>query len=198
MSKQRLEAFSDGVFAIVITLLILDVHVPAGALTLPSLRAMAPSALAFVLSFAITGVYWVSHHMMLHQMDVVDRRLLWTNLLLLLFVVALPMPTAMLSLHAGNPLALACYGLNLIAVNGAGLMLWLHGTSIRRAGPLPPRLRRLVVRIHAAPALAYALAIGLGFVRPAASLFLFALVPAFFILPHPWLDRWMAAAGRDG
>jgi hypothetical protein len=102
----------------------------------------------------------------------------------------------MLSRHAENPLALACYGANLIAVNGAGLLLWLHGTAIRQAGKLPQRLHRLVVRVHSAPAFVYAAAIALGFVCPAASLVLFALVPAFFILPHPWLDRWMAEAGR--
>lgn len=197
MTKQRLEALSDGVFAVVITLLIFGVHVAPGPLRLASLKAMLPSALAFVLSFAITGVYWVSHHMMLHYMDAVDRRLLWSNLLLLLFIVFLPVPTEMLSAHAENPLALACYGTNLIAVNAAGLLLWLHGTAIRSDGRLPHRLNRLVITVHSTPAIVYAAAIGFGFVSPVVSVILFALVPAFFILPHPWLDRWMIEASRS-
>src|SRR5258708_5031036 len=77
MTKNRLEAFSDGVFAIVITLLILDVRFPADKpLTLETLWGVAPHLWAFVLSFVIVGVYWVSHHNMLHFIRQVDRQLL--------------------------------------------------------------------------------------------------------------------------
>jgi uncharacterized membrane protein len=85
MSKNRVEAFSDGVFAIVITLLILNVHLDRHqALTLDALRNLASDVFAFVLSFVIVGVYWVAHHNMLHLIKAVDRRLLWLNLVLLL------------------------------------------------------------------------------------------------------------------
>jgi uncharacterized membrane protein len=86
MNKTRLEAFSDGVFAIVITLLILNVHVPDGrTLTLQAFRPLVPPLATFVLSFIIVGVYWVAHHHMLHFITQVNRRLLWLNLLLLLW-----------------------------------------------------------------------------------------------------------------
>ena len=80
MTKTRLEAFSDGVFAIVITLLILDVHIPQDQpLTLASLGSTAPHLLAFVLSFVIVGLYWVAHHSMIHFVKQVDRQILWLN-----------------------------------------------------------------------------------------------------------------------
>ena len=106
MNKTRLEAFSDGVFAIVITLLILNVHVPDGrTLTLQSLRPLVPPLATFVLSFIIVGVYWVAHHHMLHFVTHVNRRLLWLNLLLLLSVVFIPFPASLLGTGFNNPVA---------------------------------------------------------------------------------------------
>ena len=85
MSKGRLEAFSVGVFAIVIALLILDVRLPAGVhVSIAALEQVLPRIATFVLSFVVVGVYWVAHHNMLHFIERVDRSLLWLNLLLLL------------------------------------------------------------------------------------------------------------------
>src|SRR5215471_4039081 len=111
MSKTRLEAFSDGVFAIVITLLILNVRVPDGrTLTLGALRPLIPPLGTFVLSFIIVGVYWISHHHTLHFLKEVNRRLLWLNLLVLLCVVYIPFPTSLLGTGFNNPLAVRLYG----------------------------------------------------------------------------------------
>jgi uncharacterized membrane protein len=111
MSKNRVEAFSDGVFAIVITLLILNVHLDRHqALTLDALRNLASDVFAFVLSFVIVGVYWVAHHNMLHLIKAVDRRLLWLNLVLLLAVVFIPFPASLLGQQLGNPIAVILYG----------------------------------------------------------------------------------------
>src|SRR5258708_262101 len=124
MTKNRLEAFSDGVFAIVITLLILDVRFPADKpLTLETLWGVAPHLWAFVLSFVIVGVYWVSHHNMLHFIRQVDRQLLWLNLTLLLLVVFIPFPAALLGQHADSELAVALYGINLMLVYAAAIAL---------------------------------------------------------------------------
>ena len=126
MSKNRVEAFSDGVFAIVITLLILNVHLDRPqALTFEALRNLDPDVFAFILSFVIVGVYWVSHHDMLHLIEAVDRRLLWLNLVLPLAVVFVPFPASLLGQHLGNPIAVILYALNLMAVNAVGTALWL-------------------------------------------------------------------------
>ena len=202
MTKTRLEAFSDGVFAIVITLLILDVHIPQDQpLTLASLWSVAPHLLAFVLSFIIVGLYWVAHHSMMHFVKVVDRQLLWLNLALLLMIVFVPFPTALLGEHPDNLLAVTLYGSNLMLVNAAGTILWLYATS--RPHPAthgaPPALRVFIAQLHSAPILVYALAIALAYWYVPAGLVLFAAVPVFYILPNPFIDsRLRAAAAAAG
>ena len=192
MSKHRLEAFSDGVFAIVITLLILNVHLDRQhELTLDALRQLLPDVMAFVLSFVIVGVYWVAHHNMLHLIRAVDRQLLWLNLVLLLVIVFIPFPASLLGQHLGNPLAVALYGVNLMAVNALGTALWIYAGS--RPGlmvdAVSPAAARFIARLHSAPIAVYAVA---ALVAPwfvPASIALFAAVPAFFILPNPFLER---------
>ena len=192
MTKSRLEAFSDGVFAIVITLLILDVKFPADKpLTLETLIGMAPHVFAFVLSFVIVGVYWVSHHNMLHYIRAVDRQLLWLNLLLLQIVVFIPFPAGLLGQHPDNRLAVVLYGINLIATNAAGTALWFYASSRPHLAVdgMTPALSRYVAKLHASPIVVYAVAIVAAYWYVPVSLFLFAAVPAFFILPHAFIDR---------
>lgn len=200
MNKNRLEAFSDGVFAIVITLLILDVRFPAsGTSTLQGLKDMLPQVLSFALSFVIVGVYWVSHHNMFHYIREADRRLLWLNLLLLLVVVFVPFPAALLGQRPGDPVAVMVYGANLVLVNAVGTALWIYVSSRQalREPELTDALARLVVKVHAGPILIYGLGILIAPYATRASLLLYALVPAFFILPNPWLDGKLAAASSD-
>jgi uncharacterized membrane protein len=198
MSKNRLESFSDGVFAIVITLLILNVHLERNQeLTLQALARLAPDIVAFVLSFVIVGVYWVSHHSMMHMIRVVDRRLLWLNLLVLLAVVFIPFPAWMLGQHLWNPIAAITYGLNLMVVNALGALFWLYagshpGIMTEQASP---RMVRFVAGLHASPILVYAAAVLVAPWQTAVSIVLFAAVPAFFILPNPFLERRLAAIG---
>jgi uncharacterized membrane protein len=197
MTKNRLEAFSDGVFAIVITLLILDVRLPADKpLTLDTLRSVVPHVLAFVLSFVIAGVYWVSHHNMLHFIKQVDRHLLWLNLVLLLFVVLIPFPAALLGQHPDSALAVTLYGSNLMLVNAAGTVMWLYAMSRPNlaADGIAPALPGLVARLHAAPILVYGAAIAIAHWYVPLSLVMFAAVPAFFILPNPFVDARLRAA----
>jgi uncharacterized membrane protein len=197
MTKSRLEAFSDGVFAIVITLLILDVRFPADKpLTLETLWGVAPHLRAFVLSFVIVGVYWVSHHNMLHFIRAVDRQLLWLNLALLLIIVFIPFPAALLGQHADSELAVALYGINLMLVNAAGAAMWLYATSRPHLAVdgMTPALSRFIAKIHSAPILVYAVAIAVAHWYVPLSLILFAAVPAFFILPNPFIDRRLRSA----
>jgi len=200
MSKNRVESFSDGVFAIVITLLILNVHLDRQqALTLDALRNLAPDVFAFVLSFVIVGVYWVSHHNMLHLIKAVDRRLLWLNLVLLLAVVFVPFPASLLGQHLGNPIAVILYALNLMVVNAVGTALWLYAGSHPdlMTESLSAATVRFVARLHSAPILVYAIGAVLAPWYVPASIVLFVAVPAFFILPNPFLDRRLAVlAGR--
>ena len=94
MSKQRLEAFSDGVFAIVITLLILDIRIPNVQPTAlgAALVTILPQVLTYILSFFIVGLYWHIHHQVAAQVKLIDEAFIWLNLVWLLFVSMLPFP----------------------------------------------------------------------------------------------------------
>jgi uncharacterized membrane protein len=132
MEKSRLEAFSDGVFAIVITLLILDIRFPDvdysqfGA----TLVALLPRILAYVMSFIILGVYWVSHHNSMHAMRKTDRSFLWLNIFLLLCVSFIPFPTSLLGRYPFQSGPIIIYGLTLIVCNAVGYLMivyvWYH------------------------------------------------------------------------
>src|SRR5262245_1736720 len=200
MSKTRLEAFSDGVFAIVITLLILNVHVPDGrTLGLRALRPRIPPLATFVLSFIIVGVYWISHHHTLHFVKEVNRRLLWLNLLVLLCVVFIPFPTSLLGTGFNNPLAVRLYGLSLIATNASSLLFWLYVSAHPElmVAPITKAFGRTVVIIQTSPMLVYGLAVVLAGWSTKASLVLYAAVPLFFILPNPVLERKIGAATHN-
>src|ERR1051326_3521587 len=93
MGKGRLEAFSDGVIAVIITIMVLEIKVPHGA-DLEALKPVVPVFLSYVLSFVIVGIYWNNHHHMLHLADHVDAKIMWANLHLLFWLSLVPVTTA--------------------------------------------------------------------------------------------------------
>jgi uncharacterized membrane protein len=128
MNKNRVEAFSDGVFAIVITLLILDIRVPEVEYSqlLVSLVAVLPRIFAYVISFGVIGVYWLAHHQSLQLIGKLNGFLIWLNLAYLLAVSFMPFPTALLGRYPMQPIPIVIYGLNLIVANTTGVMLTLY------------------------------------------------------------------------
>jgi len=197
MSKGRLEAFSDGVFAIVITLLILDVRPEGSGLTGWQMFAHDwHKILIFVLSFVMVGVYWISHHHMMHFIAATDRTLLWFNLSLLLVVVFIPYAAALMSASHADATAIRIYGSTLILINLIGAALWWYANLKRRLvhSTMPEWFAGFVLRLQTAPMLIYGLAIALASWQRFVSLALFAVVPAFFILPNPWLEKRISGA----
>lgn len=132
MEKSRLEAFSDGVFAIVITLLILDIRFPDVAYSQfkTTLVSLLPRILAYVMSFIIIGLYWVVHHTSMHAIRKTDRVFLWLNILLLLFVSFIPFPTSLLGRYPFQAWPIIIYGFTLISSNVVGYIMlvyvWYH------------------------------------------------------------------------
>jgi uncharacterized membrane protein len=116
MPTSRIEAFSDGVFAIIITLLVLEIHVPQvqgqniSAALERSLLAMAPKFLSYILSFVFVCIWWVAHHHLFHILKRSDRGLLWLNSLFLLWLAFIPFPTALMGDFPGARLAVMGYG----------------------------------------------------------------------------------------
>jgi uncharacterized membrane protein len=205
LGKGRIEALSDGVFAIAMTLLVLDLHVPTPAAVAsaggvaPALAGLWPAFLTYGVSFALLGVYWVGHHVTFHFIRQTDRNLLWINILFLMCIAFVPFSTALLAQYRNEQSVQAVYGCSVIAT---GLALWAHwryATGGRRL--VDPDLAPGVVadgtrRILLAPA-AYLLSIGVSFVSPGASLLVFVLVPALYIFQAQIEYVWLSVRGGD-
>ncbi len=125
VNKQRLEAFSDGVYAIVITLLILDIRIPdvPPSSLAQALVAMLPQAFTYVLSFFVVALYWFSHHRVAQQVKLIDGTFVWLNMIWLLFVTVMPFPTALLGRYPLQPIPTAIYGIDLILANVTGFII---------------------------------------------------------------------------
>ena len=192
LSTQRIQSFSDGVFAIVITLLIMDLKVPQSAgetavVLAGHLFELWPKLLSYVLSFLVVGVYWVAHHHVFYYICRVDRISLWLNIFFLMSVAFVPFPTALLGEYSGNQLAVIIYGVNVMVTRLLLLALWLHAaTNHRLIDPelAPLAIRRLTLLILV-PVGIYLLAIALSFLSTQVSLVLYFLVPVVFsIFPN--------------
>jgi len=140
-NTERVEFFSDAVFAIAMTLLVLDIRLPdtAAAELGPALAALAPEYFAYALSFAVIGVNWSAHHRKYRLISGYDRRLVQLNLLLLLLVAFLPFPTSVLSEYGGETPAVVLYAATVAAISGMQCLIWL---SARASGLLAPVVDR--------------------------------------------------------
>ena len=128
MNKYRLEAFSDGVFAIAITLLILDIRIPdVDYDELPNaLLEIAPRILSYVMSFILIGAYWIFHHFYFDRVSKVNGTFLWMNIFALLLISFMPFPTSLMGRYPLKPLPLVIYGVNLMATNVMGFLSLLY------------------------------------------------------------------------
>jgi uncharacterized membrane protein len=170
LNKARLEAFSDGVFAIVITLLILDIKIPdVQPAALPAaLVDILPQLLTYILSFFIVGLYWHLHHQVASQIKWIDEAFIWLNLVWLLFVSVLPFPTALLGRYPLQPIPLTIYGINLILVNVTGfvILVYFKNRPRLRFKPMSSAELRAVAPIYVAVNSLYAVAIGAAWFIP--------------------------------
>jgi uncharacterized membrane protein len=179
MSKNRVEALSDGVFAIVITLLILDIRVPDVEYNqlLSSLVAVLPRIFAYVISFGVIGVYWLAHHQSLQFIGRLNGFLIWLNFLYLLAVSFMPFPTALLGRYPMQPIPIVIYGLNLIVANATGLALTLYLRAHPELGSgLAHRASHKSLFLYGFVNVSYVLAMLLGFLAPAVSYGIFVVV----------------------
>jgi uncharacterized membrane protein len=198
-SPARIEAFSDGVFAIIITLLALDLRVPRESLLQgeplgAALLRQWPTYLAFVLSFLQVGVVWCNHHMMFHYIRRSDHVLLILNLMILLCVSVLPFTTALMAEYALSVEMRTAAMVYSAALCGAGLCFsatWQHAL---RAGLISPRAdphRMQALRFHwmLVPVL-YGLAFVLALIDPRLSVGIYVVLLLYYALPGPSVVRW--------
>jgi uncharacterized membrane protein len=169
---ERIVFFSDAVMAIAITLLAIDLRLPivAGATDqsfMEQLVGLAPKYLAFVISFAVIGVYWIAHHRMFRFVVAWDGGLLALNLLYLFFVVQLPFVASALGNYASLPSATAVYALGLSLMGFSSLLLWVY--ALRRHLVVPnmsPQFKRYVALRAGAVATVFIASVPLAFISP--------------------------------
>jgi uncharacterized membrane protein len=195
LSTNRLEAFSDGVFAVAITLLVLNLQVPqinSVSELVPRLSELWPKLLSYALSFVLVGIYWVAHHNTFHYIQRSDRNLLWLNILLLMCIVFLPFPTALLGQYPEQQVSVIIYAGTLVATGLVLQLLWWYATSGHRLVDrnIDPRLVQRATRRNLTAPLLYLLAIGISVFSVQASLVLFILVPVYYILPGRIDRHW--------
>ncbi len=193
----RIEAFSDGVFAIAITLLIIEIGVPhledePPGTTLPqALVGLWPSFLAYVISFLQIGVIWANHHNRFRFIERSDHGLLFLNILFLMCVAFIPFPTALLAEYlegtgAERETTGIIYAGTLAVTAVFFTLLWLYAAANRLVDRnLDPSLARAMTRRYLLGTVAYLLVLLLTFVNVAASLILIVILALLFVLPEP-------------
>lgn len=191
LTTERITAFSDGVFSIAITLLVLNLRIPiipqskvSGEL-LDQLGTQWPSLLSYLLSFVIIGIYWVAHHNMFHYIKRSDRPFLWINILLLMCVAFIPFPAGLLGQYPTQRISVIIYASSLILTNLMLSLLWWYATSNHRLvdQDIDPHFVRTVNRRNMTAPVVYLVSIGLSFPSTLASLIVFFLFPLYYIFP---------------
>jgi uncharacterized membrane protein len=183
----RLLALSDGVFAIIITLLVLEIHVPElgdDRSLSEALRQIRPSFNAFVISFILAGMYWVNHRDLFGLIRRTDRVLVWLNILLLLPLCLLPFGASLLGRYENEPAALHIYGLVLVTIAFMRVVIWLYVTNHPHLlwERLDHRQRRVGLALNAVPGLIFLLAVLVAEVAPVLSRMIYAGLPVLYFL----------------
>ena len=190
MSKGRLEAFSDGVIAIIITIMVLEMKVPHGD-TPAVLIPLLPVFLSYILSFVYLGIYWNNHHHMLHATRQISGNVLWANLHLLFWLSLVPFVTGWMGENDFAPTPTALYGVVLLM---AAIAYWILLKSILRAEGPESLLRRAVGsdRKGKLSPILYVIAIPAAFVHPAIAGALYVTVALIWLIPDPRIERLLA------
>jgi uncharacterized membrane protein len=203
MSTSRIEAFSDGVFAIIITLLVLEIHVPQvqgkdiSAALAHSLLMMTPKFLSYILSFVLVCIWWVAHHHLFHVLKRSDRGLLWLNSLFLLWLAFLPFPTALMGDFPGERIAVMGYGaVSTMAGVSFTLMRYYAFYVAKLVDENIDRqlLNSAMLKSILNPVL-HCIAVLLALVDTRLSITLYVILPMMFFIPSK-LERYVHLAGR--
>ena len=192
MSKGRLEAFSDGVIAVVITIMVLEMKPPPSP-SAAALVSAAPAFLTYLLSFVFVGIYWSNHHHLLHAVHHINGSILWANLHLLFWLSLAPFVTAWMGQNHLAPVPVAAYGGVLLCAAVAyfvltRVLLSAHGKDSKLAKALGNDFKGKVSLFI------YAAAIPLAFVHPLLSCLLYVLVAIMWLVPDRRIEKALTEA----
>jgi uncharacterized membrane protein len=189
----RALAFSDGLFAIAMTLLVVSITVPhlkneASVHELAdALNDLSPALISFFISFAVIGRYWLAHHRFISLLEAMDQKLIGSNLVYLAFIAFLPFPTALLGELFQNPLSIVIYAVNVGAVSGMEVLLYRHAYRNRLLRQQPPgNVYHYVVAMSLSPLLFFAISIPFAFLSTTIAVVIWFLGVPFGAVA----DRW--------
>jgi len=192
-SNERLTFLSDGIFAIAITLLVLDIRVPEIAENLVAtelpkeLLHLVPNILGYIISFVMMGIYWIAHHNMFMYIKHHNHVMLWLNTIFMMCVASVPFPTALLSRYPNQQISVVAYA-GILAITGIALnLIWWYATTHRQVEEtVDPAFIAFVHRYIRIAPLVYLISIGVSFFSLAIAKFLFVVVAAFYIVPKSY------------
>ena len=185
---ERINGFSDAIFAVAITLLILTIDVPVVSNTSglgSELSALWPKFLGFLISFFIIGAFWVSHHLIFNYLERLTPGLLWLNLIFLLFIVTLPFSTDLMSEYNNSSTALIFYNANLALVSLTLCILWVYMSHDNRLidADFNPATRRHILLIYFNMTIIFLIAVAVAAVNASTSQYVYLLlIPNSFVL----------------
>lgn len=205
LGKTRVEALTDGVFAIAMTLLVFGITIPTvpqgspATLLQQKLLQLWPKFLTYGISFIMLGIYWVGHHNQFHYITRTDRTLLWINLFFLMSIGLIPFSTTLLGQYPTQQTAVVFYGANLIVVGGILYAHWRYATNLHRL--VAPDIHEEVIglakrRILMGPS-AFLVAIGLSFFTTTGAIVLYALAPLLYLAPGRIDLHWSTVHRAD-
>lgn len=189
-SSSRLEMFSDGVFAIIMTLLILEIHVPdfsglTGSILLSSLKPLIPKFISFTISFFSLAIFWVNHHHFFNHVKHITLKLLWLNIMLLFFLCIIPFTTAFIGDHPESGMVIAIYALNMFLASASFSIMGYY--AYIRAGLYDTDLTRSQINKELLKGVAgstiYLMILALAFILRPLSLLLLFLLPLIYVVP---------------
>ncbi len=187
MTKGRLEAFSDGVIAIIITIMVLGIQAPKGG-TFVDLKPLLPYFISYILSFLYVGIYWNNHHHLLHIADRVDGKILWANLYFLFWLSLIPFVTGWMGEHLFAPATMASYGavlfMTAIAYNLLQRQILKHDGKDSLLSKAIGRDFKGKISI-----VLYAVAIGSSFFNQWISGAIYYLVAAMWLIPDKRIEK---------
>ena len=189
-SKNRVEAFSDGIFAIIVTLLVLEIKVPhihdykSQTELLTALSGLLPKFISWIMSFFTVAVIWVNHHKLFKQFKQLDSGIFWWNAVLLLWTSFIPFPTAVLGDYPGNFVSIVLYGFVMALMAGAFTSMRFY--VLKKGNLLEEDVNLVLFRSGTKASflfgpMLYLTGIALGFISPYLSFAVFLIIPVYFI-----------------
>jgi uncharacterized membrane protein len=183
IGKARLEAFSDAVIAIILTIMVLELKVPE-KFSLQVLIKLTPIFLSYLLSFLVIAIMWINHHHIFHILERVNTKILWFNMKLLFWMSLIPFVTGVLGEGQGEALSVALYGLDLAMCALAFLFLRLEIAKQHRHNPELTAIHSQAIKKVLLSVILYTFSVFLAYISVYLSYFIFILIPALYFLPE--------------